>query len=27
VVQVPPFITEGEKIRVSTSESAYLERA
>src|SRR5271169_643417 len=27
VVQVPPFIAEGEKIRVSTSESAYLERA
>jgi elongation factor P len=27
VVQVPPFISEGEKIRVSTSESAYLERA
>jgi len=27
VVQVPPFITEGEKIRVSTSEMAYLERA
>jgi elongation factor P len=27
VVQVPPFICEGEKIRVSTSESAYLERA
>ena len=27
VVQVPPFIGEGEKIRVSTSESAYLERA
>jgi elongation factor P len=27
VVLVPPFITEGEKIRVSTSESAYLERA
>ncbi len=27
VVQVPPFINEGEKIRVSTSESAYLERA
>ena len=24
VVQVPPFINEGEKIRVSTSESAYL---
>ena len=27
VVQVPPFINEGEKIRVSTSESAYLERS
>lgn len=27
VVQVPPFIVEGEKIRVSTSELAYLERA
>src|SRR5262245_63109347 len=27
VVQVPPFISEGEKIRVSTSEFAYLERA
>jgi elongation factor P len=27
VVQVPPFISEGEKIRVSTSESAYLDRA
>jgi elongation factor P len=27
VVQVPSFITEGEKIRVSTAESAYLERA
>ena len=27
VVQVPPFISEGEKIRVSTSEVAYLERA
>src|ERR1700719_513382 len=27
VVQVPPFINEGEKIRVSTSESAYQERA
>ena len=27
VVQVPPFISEGEKIRVSTSEQAYLERA
>jgi elongation factor P len=27
VVQVPPFIVEGEKIRVSTSEGAYQERA
>ena len=27
VVQVPAFINEGEKIRVSTSEAAYLERA
>ena len=27
VVQVPPFITEGEKIRVSTSDGTYLERA
>lgn len=27
VVQVPPFIVEGEKIRVSTTEGAYLERA
>ena len=27
VVQVPPFIVEGEKIRVSTAEGAYLERA
>ena len=27
VVQVPPFINEGEKIRVSTSEGAYLSRA
>ena len=27
VVQVPAFITEGEKIRVNTSEGAYLERA
>ena len=27
VVQVPPFIVEGEKIRVSTAESAYQERA
>jgi elongation factor P len=27
VVQVPPFINEGEKVRVSTSEATYLERA
>ncbi len=27
VVQVPPFIGEGEKIRVSTSDGSYLERA
>lgn len=27
VVQVPPFISEGEKIRVSTAEGTYLERA
>jgi elongation factor P len=27
VVQVPAFIKEGEKIRVNTSEGAYLERA
>jgi len=27
VVQVPPFIKEGEKIRVNTSEGSYLERA
>jgi elongation factor P len=27
VVQVPPFITEGEKIRVSTSAGTYQERA
>jgi elongation factor P len=27
VVQVPPFISEGEKIRVSTSEGTYQERA
>jgi elongation factor P len=27
VVQVPPFINQGERIRVSTSEGAYLERA
>jgi len=27
MVQVPPFINEGEKIRVSTSEGTYLERA
>jgi len=27
VVQVPPFITEGERIRVNTAEGTYLERA
>jgi elongation factor P len=27
VVQVPPFISTGEKIRVSTAEGAYQERA
>jgi elongation factor P len=27
IVQVPPFITEGEKIRVNTTEGTYLERA
>src|SRR5438270_5062569 len=27
MVQVPPFINEGEKIRVSTTDSSYLERA
>src|SRR5579862_6163413 len=27
VVQVPPFVSEGEKIRVSTSEGTYQERA
>ncbi len=27
VVQVPPFITEGERIRVNTSEGTYQERA
>ena len=27
VVQVPAFITEGEKIRVNTAEGTYLERA
>lgn len=27
VVQVPPFINEGERIRVSTTDGAYLERA
>ncbi|MBV8674096.1 MAG: elongation factor P, partial [Acidobacteriaceae bacterium] len=26
-VQVPPFINEGEKIRVDTAEGAYLSRA
>ena len=27
IVQVPPFINEGEKIRVSTTEGAYMSRA
>jgi elongation factor P len=27
VVQVPPFINEGEKIRVDTSEGTYMSRA
>jgi elongation factor P len=27
VVQVPPFIGEGEKIRVDTAEGTYIERA
>jgi elongation factor P len=27
VVQVPPFITEGERIRVNTAEGTYQERA
>ncbi len=27
IVQVPPFITEGEKIRVNTAEGTYQERA
>jgi elongation factor P len=27
VVQVPPFISEGEKIRISTTDATYLERA
>ena len=27
VVQVPPFINEGDKIRVDTTEGKYLERA
>ncbi|HLH02176.1 MAG TPA: elongation factor P [Bryobacteraceae bacterium] len=27
VVQVPPFINEGEKIRISTADGSYLERA
>ena len=27
VVQVPPFINSGEKVRVSTSEGTYQERA
>jgi elongation factor P len=27
VVQVPPFINEGEKVRVNTAEGTYQERA
>jgi elongation factor P len=27
IVQVPPFINEGEKIRVDTAEGAYMSRA
>ena len=27
IVQVPPFINEGEKIRVDTSEGTYMSRA
>jgi elongation factor P len=27
MVQVPPFINEGERIRVSTTDATYLERA
>jgi len=27
IVQVPPFINEGEKIKVDTAEGAYLSRA
>ena len=27
VVQVPPFITEGEKIKVNTADGSYLARA
>jgi hypothetical protein len=27
VVQVPPFITEGDKVRVNTAEGTYQERA
>ena len=27
IVQVPPFINEGEKIRVDTAEGVYLSRA
>jgi elongation factor P len=27
VVQVPPFINEGEKVRISTAEGTYQERA
>ena len=27
IVQVPPFITEGEKIKINTSDGSYLARA
>jgi elongation factor P len=27
VVQVPPFINEGEKVRINTAEGTYQERA
>ena len=27
IVQVPPFINEGDTIRIDTAEGAYLERA
>jgi elongation factor P len=27
IIQVPPFISEGEKIRVNPNESRYIERA